>query len=123
MTEERRTDEVDAWFAKKAHPLEGAMQAVRKVTLSTSPQIGECIKWSTPTFTYRGNIFSFNPAKKFVSLLWHQGAKIPGDHPGLEGDGETARVMRFADEADVEDRRGELVGAIEAWMAWKDGEA
>lgn len=120
MVEERRSDEVDAWFAKKDHPLEDAMQRVRQITLDVSPEIGECIKWSTPTFTYKGNIFSFNPAKKLISLLWHQGAKIPGDPPGLEGDGETARVMRFADLAEVEARRGDLESAVKAWMAWKD---
>jgi hypothetical protein len=121
MGEPRDTAAVDTWFAERAHPLEDAMQRVREVTLGVSPDIGECVKWSTPTFTYRGNIFSFNPAKQFVSLLWHQGAKIPGDVPGLEGDGATARVMRFADVDDVEARRGDLEQAIRAWMAWKDG--
>lgn len=121
MPEERRSDEVDAWFVERSHPLEETMQAVRRVTLGVSDDIGECIKWSTPTFTYRGNIFSFNPAKRFVSLLWHQGARIPGDPPGLEGDGATARVMRFADVDDVDARADELRGAIRAWMAWKDG--
>lgn len=121
MADERLTADVDAWFEKEQHPMEPAMQAVRRVTLATSPEIGECIKWSTPTFTYKGNIFSFNPAKKFVSLLWHQGAKIPGEVDGLEGEGETARVMRFADVEDVESRADELQNAIRAWMAWKDG--
>ncbi|MGH3668778.1 MAG: hypothetical protein ACRDU7_10830, partial [Acidimicrobiia bacterium] len=58
--------------------------------------------WSTPTYSYLGNIFSFNPAKKFVSLLFHTGAQIPGDHPALEGDTETARV---------EGRSRRLIGA------------
>ena len=92
-----RNPEVDAWFEAKQHPMEAAMQAVRKVTLEADSRITESIKWSTPTYSYQGDIFSFNPAKKFVSLLFHTGAQIPGDHPALEGDTETARVMRFAD--------------------------
>ncbi len=75
-----------------------------KVTLDADLRITESIKWSTPTYSYQGNIFSFNPAKKFVSLLFHTGAQIPGDHPALEGDTETARVMRFSDAEDVERR-------------------
>ena len=99
-----RNPDVDAWFEAKQHPMEDAMQAVRKVTLDADPRITESIKWSTPTYSYQGNIFSFNPAKKFVSLLFHTGAHIPGDHPALEGDTDTARVMRFTDAEDVERR-------------------
>jgi hypothetical protein len=114
-----RNPEVDAWFAKKNHPLEAAMQEVRKVALAAHPGITESIKWSTPTFACKGNIFSFNPSKKFVSLLFHTGAHIPGEHPGLEGEGDTARVMRFADQAEVEARAGELTAVLRAWCDWK----
>ena len=112
--------EVDAWFDQKKHPLEDAMQAVREVSLAADPRITESIKWSTPTYSYRGNIFSFNPAKRFVSLLFHTGAQIPGTHPGLEGDTETARVMRFSDVEDVKCRSDELTGVLQAWCRWKD---
>lgn len=113
--------EVDAWFQAKQHPQEAPMQLVRDIILGVDERITETIKWSTPTFMYEGNIASFNPAKKFVSLLFHTGAKIPGSHPGLEGDGDTARVMRFEDLQAVEDARGELESVIRAWIAWKDG--
>lgn len=59
------------------------------------------IKWKTPTFSYQGNIFSFNPAKNLISLLFHRGAEIPGNHPRLDGEGKLARTMRFADLDDV----------------------
>ncbi|HKX75126.1 MAG TPA: DUF1801 domain-containing protein [Acidimicrobiia bacterium] len=116
-----KNPDVDAWFGKKQHPMEEAMQKVREVTLAADDRITESIKWSTPTFSYRGNIFSFNPAKKFVSLLFHTGAHLPGDWPGLEGEGETARVMRFADAAEVEARKDELTAILRAWCDWKDG--
>ena len=48
-----------------------------------------------------------------------RGAKIPGDHPHLDGDGDTARVMRFADLAEVEDRKADLEQVIRDWIAWK----
>jgi hypothetical protein len=117
-----RNLDVDAWFAAKQHPLEDAMQAVRDIALAADSRISESIKWSTPTYSYQGNIFSFNPAKKFVSLLFHTGAQIPGAHPGLEGEGDTARVMRFSDLDDVRQRSGELNDILQAWCRWKDGE-
>lgn len=112
--------EVDAWFAKKRHPLEPMMQRVREIALSADTRITESIKWSTPTFSYKGNIFSFNPAKKFVSLLFHSGAHIPGRHPRLEGDTDTARVMRFADPDEVEAAADDLTAVLKAWCRWKD---
>lgn len=96
------------------------MQRVRDVILGCDDRITETIKWSTPTFMYEGNIASFNPAKKFVSLLFHTGARIPGDHEGLDGGGETARVMRFEDAAAVDQRASQLKEVVRAWCTWKD---
>lgn len=115
-----RNPDVDIWFEKKKHPLEDAMQAIREMTLAADKRITESVKWSTPTFSYKGNIFSFNPAKNFVSLLFHTGALIPGKHRGLKGDGDTARVMRFADLADVRARSDELTSVLRSWCKWKD---
>jgi hypothetical protein len=64
---------------------------------------------------------SFNPSKKFVSLLFHRGAEIPGRHPRLEGDGKLARTMRFVDAAEVEKGRKDLERAVRAWCDWKAG--
>lgn len=111
--------EVDAWFADKQHPMEEAMQRVREIILSDA-RVSESIKWKTPTFAYEGNIVSFNPAKKLVSLLFHRGAEIPGEHPMLEGDGKLARTMRFADLEAVEAGADQLAAAIKAWCDWKD---
>lgn len=113
-------NDVDAWFEDKQHPLEDAMQKVRQTILAAHPGVEESIKWQTPTFAYKGNIVSFNPAKKLVSLLFHRGAEIPGDHPKLEGDGKMARTMRFADLADVEANGDALTAAIRAWCEMKD---
>jgi len=107
--------EVDEWFAARDHPLGDAMQRVRRLILEADPRVTESIKWKTPTFAYRGNIASFNPAKNLVSLLFHRGAEIPGDFPRLEGDGRLARVMRFADLAEVEQGADELQAVIRAW--------
>jgi hypothetical protein len=117
-----RAPEVDAFVSRLDHPLEAAIDAVRDVVLGVDPRIAETIKWKSPTFMFQGNIASIEPrSKKQVSLLFHQGAKLPGTHPALEGGGETVRYMRFADEADVKRKRDDLEKAIRAWIALKEG--
>ena len=114
-------NEVDRWFDGRDHAMDAALRRVRAIILAVDDRIEESIKWQTPTFAYRGNIASFSPAKKKVSLMFHRGAEIPGDHPGLEGDARLVRNMRFADLADVEARQAELSAVIAAWVDWKDG--
>ena len=89
---------------------------------ATDDRIDECIKWKSPTFTFEGNIASFNPrSKKHASLMFHTGAEIPGDHPSLDGGGDTARYMTFADIADVEAKADDLRDVLRAWIDWKGG--
>ena len=107
---------VDEWFQKLDHPLKGAMQSVRQVIMEADDRMSESIKWSAPTFEYKGNLASFQPrAKKFVSLMFHRGSEIPGNHPKLEGDAALVRTMRFADEADVDANRKALQAVVRAW--------
>lgn len=113
---------VDAFLKDLAHPLEDAIDAVRGIVLGVDDRIAETIKWKSPTFVFEGNIASVEPrSKKQVSLLFHQGAKLPGTHPKLDGGGGTVRYMRFADEADVARKRKDLEKAIRAWIELKGG--
>ena len=79
--------EVDHWFEDLDHPLADALQRARQLILGADDRVTETIKWSTPTFAYKGNILSFNPSKTAISLMFHRGAEIPGHHPRLEGEG------------------------------------
>lgn len=107
--------EVDAWFAEYEHPAKGAMLRVRELILSDD-RMTETIKWKSPTFMYEGNMASFNPrTKAHVSIMFHTGASIPGDHPRLEGGGETARYMKFTDLADVEAAADDIAAVTAAW--------
>jgi hypothetical protein len=110
-----RNPEVDRWFERKAPPQAEAMQRVRAIVLGADERVTESIKWQTPTFEFHGNIASFSPAKRFVSLMFHRGAEIPGNHLRLEGDGKLSRTMRFSDLADVEAGRKDLERVIRAW--------
>lgn len=113
--------DVEAWFEKKAHPLEDALRLCREIILDADERIEESIKWQTPTFSFNGNIVSFaGNAKKLVSLMFHRGAEIPGGHPILEGDGKLVRNIRFADLAEVEAGRDRLTAVIQAWCEAKE---
>ena len=114
--------DVDAWMQAYENPQKPVVQRVRELLLAAYERVGECIKWKSPTFTYKGNIASFNPrSKKHASLMFHTGAQIPGDHPVLEGGGDTARYIKFADLSDVEAKREALEAVVKAWCASKDG--
>ncbi|MGI9657538.1 MAG: DUF1801 domain-containing protein [Gaiellaceae bacterium] len=112
--------EVEQWLVDREHPLDDAMRLVRDIILGSDPRVTECIKWKTPTFVYEGNIASFNPSKKLISILFHRGAEIPGTHRRLEGDGKLARTMRFADAGEATAGRDELEAVIRAWCAARD---
>lgn len=114
-----RNPEVDRWFAQNEPPMAPAMQRVREIILAADDRVTESIKWKTPTFAFEGNIASFAPAKKLVSLMFHRGAEIPGRHPRLEGDGRLTRSMRFADLADVDKGTRDLERVIRAWCDMK----
>jgi uncharacterized protein YdhG (YjbR/CyaY superfamily) len=113
--------EVDAWFDAYENPLKPVVQRIREVVLASDQRIDECIKWQAPTFTYRGNLASFYPkSKKHASLMFHQGAKIPGEHPRLEGSGDTSRVLKLGTVAEVDAAAADIERIVKAWCDWRE---
>ena len=102
-----RNPDVDSWLDDADHPLDATMRRAREIILGADDRVTESVKWKTPTFSFKGNIASFNPSKNVVSIMFHRGAVIPGDHPRLEGDGKLVRTMRFADVDEVEAGRAD----------------
>jgi hypothetical protein len=116
----RKNPAVDAWFEERQLPLKALMLRVRRVILAADPRVTESVKWSTPTFSFNGDIASFIPqAKGFVSLLFHRGAEIPGRHPRLLGDSRLARTMRFATSQELSAHEEDLRRVIRAWCDYK----
>lgn len=109
--------EVDAYLAKKQHPLTKEIQRVREIILQVSPDISETIKWQSPTFIYKGNMASyFMNAKKHVSLMFHKGAAINDSSGLLQGDGKEGRVAKFSDMKEIESQKGNLEAVVKEWM-------
>ena len=116
-----RNPEVDRWLDQADHSLDATMRRARDLILGADDRVTESIKWKTPTFAYQGNIASFNPSKRQLSIMFHRGAEIPGTHPRLEGEGRLVRTMRFADLDQLEAGRTELEAVIRSWCDWKAG--
>ena len=112
---------VDEFLKKKKHTMTAEIQRLREIILSIDDQIEEDIKWSAPTFMYKGNMASFfMNTKNSVSLLFHYGARL-GDKSGLlEGDGKVTRVARFANMKDIEKKKKKLESVVRQWMKMRD---
>jgi hypothetical protein len=108
--------EVRAWLDELDHPLLDVIEATRKVFLEADDRVTETIKWKSPTFMFEGNIASIDPkAKKHVTVLFHRGAEIPGDHPELEGGGKLARYIRYPDLDSVATGKAGLASIVRDW--------
>jgi hypothetical protein len=114
-----RNPDVDQWFEQAGHPLEATMRRARDIILGADGRVTESINWKTPTFAYLGNIASFNPSRHLLSIMFHRGAEIPGDHPRLEGHGKLVRTMRFTGPDELEAGKADLEAAVRAWCDWK----
>lgn len=110
----RRNPIVDRWFRGK--PAEPILRRVRDLIMWSDGRMTEYLKHGTVQFAYKGDMANFvQHGAKTVTLMFNRGAKIPGTFPHLEGGGPSARFMRFADLAEVEDRMVELNRVVVAW--------
>ncbi len=118
------SSKVDELITEKKHPLTKEIELIRLIILETDDRIEETIKWSSPTFMYKGNIASFfMNAKRFVSLMFHKGAMIDDPFKLLEGDGKETRVARFQNLEDVKKKEIALRAVILEWIKLMDNKS
>ncbi len=118
-----KNEEVENWFEKYEHPNKDAMLYVRDIILQTDERIKESIKWKSPTYSFMGNIASFNPrTKKHVSLMFHTGASILGNFSSLEGSGKVARYLKINSMEQANLLREEIENIVKAWILMKGEE-
>lgn len=119
-----KNPQVDAWFGDYENPMKEVVLRIRAIILAADPRIIETIKWKAPTFVYKGNLASFFPrSKQHASLMFHEGAKIPGRHPVLEGAGDTSRVLKLASVAQADAARTDIEKLVRAWCDWRDSDS
>ena len=89
--------DVDRWLRETNPALESALRRVTAVILAADARLTAYVKNRTVQFAYEGDMAAFvQPKGTRVSLMFYRGAKIPGEFPHLEGEGPTARFLRFA---------------------------
>lgn len=116
-----KTEKVTTFLNQLDNPLVAEMEQVRAIILGASEKVTESIKWSAPSFAYKGNMATFNPrAKKFVNLTFHKGALINDPTGLLEGDQKEARVARFHSMAEILDRKSDLEKIVLLWIEVMD---
>lgn len=55
------TELVSEYIQKLDAPLSELVEAIRQLILNTNKEIGEQIKWNSPSFYYTGEMQEFNP--------------------------------------------------------------
>lgn len=91
-----RVESVDAYIAQSDH--REALQILRDIVLET--ELKETLKWSVPTYTYRGkNIVGIGSFKSYFGLWFFQGALLEDPQNKLinaqEGKTKALRQWRF----------------------------
>ena len=113
-----RGPEVDRWFAERRPPAAAAMQRVREVILKADPRMTEYVKYGTVQFASEGDLANFvQHGAKTVTVMFNRGARIKGKFVHLEGDGPSARFMRFKDGKEVTAHAMELTDISKTWCA------
>ena len=116
------TPDIERWFAQRGAPLERVMRRIHEIIVGADPRMTAYLKYGTLTFAHGGDLAAFVQLKKTpVTLMFNRGARIPGSFPHLEGEGPTARFMRFADLAEAEALAFELRDLAIAWCGLQGG--
>ena len=120
---------VSAYITKLDPEFGKLVEALRKLILNTNKEIGEQIKWNSPSFFFTGGMKPFDPKeykrdivvmnlrKEAVLLIFPTGATVKDKTGLLEGrytDGR--RMATFKSIADVKARGKDLQTVIKEWL-------
>lgn len=71
---------VDAFMAGLDHPMKAEIGAVRALILGLGPEVGEGIKWKSPTFRTTDDFATVNlRSADSLQVILHLGAKVRPD--------------------------------------------
>ncbi len=122
-----RTQEVDRFMGKLAHPLKEGIERLRAAILGSNDKITEHIKWNAPSFRYAGNdrvTFRLYPEHR-VQLVFHRGSKVESDGKDFVFDDGTGllewvahdrAVVALRDVKDIEAKQTALVDIVNRWI-------
>ena len=90
---------IDAYIAKSAEFARPLLAELRSRVHAACPEAEETLKWSAPSFTYRGKILAVMAAfKQHVAFnLWHGAQVVEQDAAAKEGMGQFGRIGTMKD--------------------------
>ena len=118
-------------YIQKLDPaLAGVVEALRQIILGTDEEIGEQIKWNSPSFIFTGAMKPFNPKeyksdivvinihKGYALLVFPTGARVKDRYGLLEGDFKDGRrLAKFYNMEDVNAKAKALKMVIREWLS------
>lgn len=123
------TEELDAYIQQLPSPLQELVTEIRQIILQTDKEIGEQVKWNSPSFYYTGEMQDFNPKeykrdiivinlhKGYPLLVFPTGAKIQDASGLLEGDYKDGRrLMPILDKESLLAKKEGLQLIIKSWL-------
>jgi len=128
-SEANDSQSVSAFIQKLEPDLAKLVEAIRSLILGTSKEIGEHIKWNSPSFFYSGEMKPFNPKeykrdllvmnlrKGTALLVFPTGASITAHSEILEGDyPDGRRTITFRTLEEVKAKSDELQRVVHLWL-------
>ncbi len=122
-------EQVTSHIQQLEKPFGDVVEALRQVILSADREVGEQIKWNSPSFYYTGDMKPFDPKeykrdivvmnlrKGSILLVFPTGAAIKDTTGLLEGEyTDGRRLAKFKDMADVVAKEQSLKTVIKAWL-------
>lgn len=110
--------------------IRNSISYLRSFILAIDPEIGEQIKWNSPSFYYKGEMKPFDPKeykrdilvcnlhKGKIMLVFPTGAKVKDPSGLLEGKYEDGRrIINFKDLADIKAKEKDLAFVIRQWLS------
>ena len=110
-----RDRRVDAYIAKAAPFSRPILTHLRDVVHETCPDVEETIKWSTPTFMYRGMMAGMAAFKEHAMFGFWKGSLIVDDKNATaqSGMGQFGRITKLSDLPSKRVLRGYIKKAME----------
>lgn len=121
---------VTALIQKLSPDFAQLIEAIRRAILSVDVEIGEQIKWNSPSFFYTGQMQPFDPKtykrdiavlnlqKGYALLVFPTGETVKDVSEILEGNyTDGRRLVKITSMADFEGKEQELKKVIAAWLS------
>lgn len=125
-----KTPSVSDLLAALAHPQGELIDRIRKLVLSSGPELVEGVKWNAPSYSLEGNdIITFNfRSFEGVALIFHTGPKGKDTHTGtrmFEGGSRAITwladkrfAITLADSGTLDAHAAEIAQLVNQWVGF-----